>query len=540
MASAGERAFSLLLTMLVVVSAVGVGVAPSPAGTASAQAADTEECSAWDAILYDFANVGNYNLLGGEKDSNPCSAEYVKDEISEEWNATDAAETKAEIHSRAGQLSASNENFLTAQQNGLTNSETIAFSKGEAAAVEVLANGGNVSEAQAAANESIEDFYAVKQYNLIDRWNVIIQTIETLNQRAENTTDVSNDFVTLGTENSFTESGPVDSVDSSVINTGGTSQTITLVNSSSHSIDGLAVSYSGNNHGASYSPSTSSATYKDGDFRAYLDGSSDTYMSADRVRIRPTDNVSSTTAVKAGEFWIIHKSIEDKSQSTKQEVSVYVNESLGPAVENGNLNATSYVSPATLAQEYAQDYNGSDSYIRALAIAASSGMETPSLENVGSMTVEMNGTTYTGLLLSQSAPNGSWESGKTYDPAQLDGIQMFAAAGNPGEMIELDQPFTVSKITGKDGGEIQTAETISLTYDTTNAAENYSERQEQIRQIQLQLEERKAQATTGPVGTGSGEGALNALAQFLGVSVGAAVVVVVVAGLIIGKIYTEY
>ncbi|WP_053946697.1 hypothetical protein [Halolamina sediminis] len=526
MASAGERAFSLLLTLLVVGSAVGVGVAPSPAGTAIAQAADTEECSAWDAILYDFANVGNFNLFGGEKESNPCSAEYVKDEISEEWNATDAAETKAEIHARAGQLSASNTAYLDAINNGLTNSETIAFSRAEAAAVETLANGGTVSEAQQAANESIENFYAVKQLNLVDEWNVGVETVVALDQRAANTTGVSDNFVKLSVIGSVS---PRD--DNKIRAVDAPTEDVSVLNGTGVSLKQIPIKDSAAEGDASfldiiYNPSND----------PYIDAGGAT--TGVYVVVDTTENLTSTTAIPIADYLNTWESIENKSQQTKTEAAVYINQSLAPAAEDGNIS--DHISPATLAQEYAQDYNGSDSYVRALAIAAYSGMETPSLENVGSMTVEMNGTSYTGLLLSQSAPADGWQSNTTYDPATVDGLQLFAVAGDTGEVMELDQPFTVSKITGKDGGEIQTADTISLTYDTTNAAENYSERQEQIRQLQLELEERKAQATSGPVGTGSGEGALNALAQFLGVSVGAAVGVVVVAGLIIGKIYTEY
>jgi hypothetical protein len=272
---------------------------------------------------------------------------------------------------------------------------------------------------------------------------------------------------------------------------------------------------------------------------SYIDHNGDRQYgtSGDRIAVRPTEDLPSKTALDYGEFYSAWDEIKQKQQQTKEEVSVYINDSLGPAVESGELDAQNYVSPATLAQEYAQEYNGSESYIRATAIAAYSGMDTPSLEETGSMTVTHDGTTYEGLLLSQEAPSGGWQSGETYDPALLSGLQMFAVAGESGEIVELDGSFTVERITGTGGDEISKATTVNVTYETSNASANYTQLQEQIRSLNKQIEERQAQATTGGSDTTTNDGLLSKLAAFLGVSSGIAVVVVAGVGYVAYRVY---
>ncbi len=190
------------------------------------------------------------------------------------------------------------------------------------------------------------------------------------------------------------------------------------------------------------------------------------------------------------------------------------------------MNATNYISPSTLAQEYATEYKNTTSYVDATALAAYSGMSTPDLNNTGSMTVTHNGTTYEGLLLSQNAPDAGWQSGETYDPALLSGMQLFAVAGDNGRIIELDGPFTIDAISGPSGDPISTADTVEVTYETANTSEDYAALQEQIRTLNEEIEERKAQATSGGSDTTTNTKLLDQLAAALGVSVGAAVVVV--------------
>jgi len=522
----GERLLAPALTLLVVLSMVGGGVAPaaSPVGTASAQGTTSGPCDSVDWLFTFLTPVGS--LL-----TEDCS---TAGEIADEWNETDAQETKVQIHSQAGQLAAGNEQFLTGMGNALTDSNTVAFSKGEAAAVETLANGGTVSEAQQAANESIEDYYAVKQINVVDRWNVVAETVVTLDQRAANTTGVSDDFVTLGEGNSTYGGG---NYYTKIQGDAGTSQ-VTVLNGTSvlaqnlewemrPSSGGLIQSDSGNFVGE-IEDWKADYPYK---------GLTAENMWVWKMKVRPTESLSSTQLANIYEFQQTYRQIENRSQQTKEEVAVYVEESLGPAVQNGNLNATSYVSPATLAQEYAQEYGNGSSYIRATAIAAYSGMSTPDLENTGSMTISHDGSTYEGLLLSQEGPSGGWQSGETYDPALLSGIQMFAVAGSDGEIVELDGSFTVESVQNTQGEEIDKATTINVTYETSNASANYTQLQQQIRDLNKQIEERQAAATSGGSDVQSGTNPLDALASFLGVSVGAAVVVLAAAALLAYRFY---
>jgi len=532
-----ERIAAPALTLLLVVSLVGGAFAPAgvsgPVGTVEAQAGDGSggPCGAAEWFL---------TLASGTLLTTDCS---TGEEVAQEWNESDAKQTRTQIHSQAGQLGAGNEQFLIGMDNTLTDSNTIAFSKGEAAAVETLANGGTVSEAQAAANESIENYYTTKQRNLLDRWGVSVQTVATLNARAENTTGVDDNFVNF--EITFSDRTPVEG--HRLDGTG--SKTVGLVNGSNQQIDALTFwasisSGSLKTASADTSPFTQDMMAENDrynndsyDYLTRPDNVNGTW--SDRLVVSSTDNLTSKDILVTEDWTDQWLAIEQRSQSTKEEVSVYVNDSLAPAVESGNLNATSYVSPATLAQEYSQSYNGSRSYIRATAIAAYSGMDAPDLEQTGSMTVTHDGTTYEGLLLSQQAPENGWQSGEQYDPALLSGLQMFAVAGQNSSVVELDGPFTVDSISGTDGEEIQSATTYNITYQTSNESANYTQLQQQIRDLNQQIEERQAAATSGGSSTETNtDGLLESIAAALGVSAGAAVVVVAGVGLIAVRIYT--
>lgn len=501
-----QQALAVVAAMLLVVTAVGGGVGAAPVGTASAQAADDPDCSTWDALIYDTMNLGDFSFGGVDDSENPCSAEYQRQQLSNEWNETDAEDTRVQIHSQAGQLAAGNEQFLTVAQNGLTNSETIAFSRGEAAAVETLANGGTISEAQQAANESIEDYFTIKQINQLDRHSTSVQTITTLNQRAENTTGVSGDFVTFS-YNSQTD-GLIRNSDKNTGSfkvAGSATRTVTLANGTSQTTYNLQAMYDATD-GNYDTLNPRSMYFKGGNFTGGFGASSGTYVT-NQIRVRSTTNLTSQSMLHSQEWWSLWTTIEDKNQQTKKEVAVYINQSLGPAVENGNLDAQNYVSAATLAQEFSQDYNGSDGYVRAMAIASSMGMSTPDLESTAGMTVIHDGETYEGMLLSQNGPeNDTWESSQTYDASLISGMQFFAVQGESGEIIELDGSFTIESISDMDGNDIDSAETQQVVYHTSNASGNYTELQNQIRQLSAEIELQKERATAPPPGGGGGGG----------------------------------
>ena len=520
----GERIAAPVFALLLVVSVIGGGFAPaaSPVGTVEAQAGDGSggACGAGEWFL---------TLVTGTLLTTNCS---TAEDVAEEWNETDAIETRNQIHSQAGQLAAGNEQLLTAQSNILTDSNTIAFSKGEGAAVETLANGGTLTEAKEAANQSIEDYYTVKQRNLVDRWNVAIETAITLQNRSETTSGVNNDFVTFGGPSDFKGSETSGFGITATKLNGTTSSSVAMVNGTNVLVKSPELYYNVDNGGWTGSDS---GWFDNGELRTTP---SDFDVIVKRLAVRPTENHTGTTLASFPAFWEAWSGTENTAEKTKEEVSVYIEESLGPAVENGTISATNYVSPATLAQEYAQEYGNGTSYIRATAIAAYSGMDAPDLNQTGSMTVTHDGTTYEGLLLSQQAPSGGWQSGEQYDPALLSGLQMFAVAGENSSVVELDGPFTVDSIQGTDGEEIQQATTFNVTYETSNASANYTELQQEIRALNEQIQERQAQATGGGSDVQSGTNPLDALASFLGMSAGAAVVVVIGAALLAARIYS--
>jgi hypothetical protein len=436
--------------------------------------------------------------------SGECSLVTSSSEKVDQIEQADANETKVTVHSTAGQLKAGNEQFLAVMGNYGQDSNTVAFSKGEAAAVEALANGKTVAEARAAANESIADYYTVKQRNLIDRWNVGVQTVWTAVNKSHVTDGVSDDFVTAANGSDLNGApGGWGSNGEHYYNVTGTSTTsVTLLNGSATIVDELSVKGTATDYGSAGPTSTWFAEQPDAVAPGHWFVQNDAGTnrgSGDRIAVRPTSEMPSKTMLHYGEFYNTWTDIEQRSASKKAEMAKYVSQSLGPAMDSGELNATSYVSPATLAQEYA---NENRSYVQAVATASSMGYDVPDLDNTNSMTISHNGSSYTGFLMSQNAPSGGWEQDQTYEPSLLGGAEFFASVDNG--TFRLDGPFTITSIENTEGQQIERVHTQNITYEVSDASANYSALQQEVRTLQSQIEKKESVAGGGPAGPGSG------------------------------------
>jgi hypothetical protein len=136
------------------------------------------------------------------------------------------------------------------------------------------------------------------------------------------------------------------------------------------------------------------------------------------------------------------------------------------------------------------------------------GLESPNLNKTGTMVVEDNttGLEYEGILFSETAPNGSWETGKQYNSANIPGPQFVITT--EGEEINLNGNFTVKSIKDKDGNSVNTVDTKEYNYVTEDAGELASKTQ-QSKELIREINSRSVEASGGKSSNGSGDSSGN-------------------------------
>ena len=106
------------------------------------------------------------------------------------------------------------------------------------------------------------------------------------------------------------------------------------------------------------------------------------------------------------------------------------------------------------------------------------------------MDVTYDGNTYTGIVMAQSAPNGSWSAGTTYNTSDITGpVFMATADGNKVDFAENTE-FTIDQMRARDGSNTTSVETTKYVYKSANTSETV-ELQQQLTDLRQEIEERE-------------------------------------------------
>ena len=504
-----EKVAAPVVALLLLSTAVG-----SPVATVAA-ASSTEECSGVDALLYDMVTVGEYSLA--DKQEHPCSPRYQRAQAIEELKNASAQQEKLDIYNAAIQQRANDEVFTDVSDNYLNDSRSVAWMHAETAIANAYANGSSKAVARSKAKSAIADYYATKQVNLIERWNVTIQGSYTLQKVAENQTGISDDYVDAMGSGSAWEY----SYDSFLTKTG--SQSVGLVNGSSAPVTSVTAK-SGNSEGG---------------FSAYLvndPGADDGDVKFDGIVVRaPNSNYEDKVLVRFSNYESRWDRIETLNSDLQSEVDPFVN-ATWTAFQSGEIRASDVISRNNLMFRYGTDAVGNDnsSLYDNTAALATMGLSSPNLSSTGSMTVEYEGVTYTGMVLAQEAPNGSWQAGTTYNTSNIGGTVLLATTS--GERIDMKGEFTLQAMKNQDGDDIQETQATKVVYKTSNTSELLA-KMDRIIELREQIESTKPKAGGGGT-TSDGSSLLDQLAALLGISAGAAAVVLVGVGVLVFKFYS--
>lgn len=421
-------------------------------------------------------------------------ADLYKKSSTKTVDGTDDTQTALDIYSAASAAAQSWDEFNTVAQNYLSDTRTVAFAKAQAAAIEAIDAGKTEAEVRQAAVDAVRDYYTKRQLNYYRAAETKLVTLKNLALRAQNESGVSGTLVELD-EVASGSTYPYSFIETTQ------NRSLTLINGTSASFTAVIAERSGNYRsifGVRWSSSTSLSTKEpikpltdDKTFDVQVDG---------------VDTETSFVAFDLDEAEAYARDLKNASNQIEANAEKWVNGTYSNFT-SGNLNATEYINPLTLAQEYATQYNQSGYFAYAAASLASIGYEIPDLNQTGSMVVAYNGSTYTGLLASQNTPpNGTWEAGRTYDADLIQGVQVLLTQSSG--QIELDGTFQILEIQTVNGTQINSTTSQTYSYQTINNTQ-YLNLQEQLTELRKELESREPPAAGGGggglIGGGGGQ-----------------------------------
>jgi len=474
----------MLLTSGALTPVLGPGASPVQ------QAEASHECGMLETI-------GGYMLESGglvegvdTTGESACTENHVDDAV-EQLDAADAEQTKYDIWNAANAHKGQAKDNLVTKSNYLTDTESIVRLNIQSAISKAAINNRSEAEATSISRDVSDDYYATKQMNLIESWEMQVATHQMLRDRAASEDGINDYFVGVN-------SHQVEGYDT---------KQVTLVNGSTVQVRGIIATHPGDTYEHWIGPSDGETD----DASFHVEPHNDT---AERLEFGQTSKYRS--------LW---QDIEKQNNDIKSEMDVYV-EGIWQGIESGEIDPVDVRSRVNLMTEYGSSATNSTGTYGTIAGLAAMGLETPNLDNSGYMTVEYGGETVEGVLVG-NAPGGEWRSGMSYDMTTFDDAVQMATLDGSLEKIEGD--FRIVKITDKSGNEISSVSTQEQDYQVSNTTEQQQLMQE-ISDLRDQIEDREIEVNVNGGGSSDSGGPLSGIgsakiAALAAVLVGAALLI---------------
>lgn len=362
----------------------------------------------------------------------------------------DAAQTEQEIYTSGQEAKAYSDTYFATLDNSLQDTQTQALIIGKNKYIQELNNGSSKSVALTESQIAIEDYYSAKQVNLVNMGTISVEKSYDMTNKAQTATGVNNTFVHMKDHEAT----------SAQAMTGTASNTVTLEN-------GSTVTFSEPRWSHSWS-SGYSATYGwNPETGAYQVSGDQNAPDATAIRVNEYDaGVGMYHVVDFASYETRWTDISSQSASAKSQMETVVNNTYSSYV-NGDINNSDLVDPYVLASEFSP---GSEYESWAAAQLTLLGTNSPeTFDKIGKFDLDVNGTSRTGVLMSQENPaSGQFETNVTYDPSAIGGTQYVIEADL---VTELTENFTIHNITTKDGQNRQNVTIVEKTYTTSNVTE---------------------------------------------------------------------
>jgi len=467
------RLKSILLAVLIVSSVI---LASPGVGAVAA----LHDCSTKDAAVYGFS----FGYINEDK----CAENHVEQAV-EEVRTAETNQDKVDIYVAALGQKDNSEDYHAVYGNYVNDSENVAWMKAEAAVAEAYKNGATKSQAKARAKEAIEEYYAVKQINLIEAAATHGEAMHYMVNRSHHQEGFEQFLLTAR-----------DHPDYYLGSSGSTSTgldksyTLELVNATTYETTAWHPQWG---YGAS------ERWQVDQKYVTFSNGPAD---ATGIIVEAPNSNYEDKIAVNFTEYHFQWQRLKQSNRELQSESDVFV-DAIWQDLEDGNLDPNKIESRTTKMFEYGTKAQQNDSgFNDVIAANAAMGLETPNLNGTGQMTVETgSGNTYDGLLSARDVPGGAWQTGQTYDPANFDGPVYLSTVD--GEQKRLTRPFTVRGAVDRDGNEQSTVETKRYNYQTTNSS-RLSSQMEDLLTLQQDYQQRSESVDSNGGGGSSGGGTL--------------------------------
>ncbi|WP_170083222.1 hypothetical protein [Haloarcula rubripromontorii] len=399
---------------------------------------------------------------------------------------SDAAQTKVDIYQSAQNSNAASEGFHTTLDNYLSDTKTQARIIGKNAYIKALNSGASKSAAKTEAKQAVADYYATKQVNLMNQYEVEAQNYDYLHSIAANESNIASTLD--GNQDTF-----VGTYHTHPYGDGGTieyqglnSVSYTLTNGSSHTYQAPKVFVdAGYDSGDNINPTLTAHTAPSSVESSAGSGRSSVHLESLMIRA-PNDNYQNLKIVRWQEFNRLNSDIQSQNSEVQADMDTLA-ENTYSAYQAGEINNSDLVDPYVLSN---QQSAGDDFQGWAAAQLTLMGTNSPeNFDQIGSFNVTTeSGTQYEGVLFSQENPaSGQFESGTTYNTSKIGGTQYVVTSDR---IVELDGEFTIDSISTQDGQTVQNVTIQKTTYETTNVTE-LKQQYEDLAQKRAEIEARE-------------------------------------------------
>lgn len=445
------------------------------------------------------------SVVGYSTDCNPLPPQGI--------NTTnlDNEETKAALNAQATSTEALSESVNQTWDNYRDGYENEAIITGKNAYIRSLTAGDSKAVAEQRALNAVEDYWAVHQENLIERFNASASEVEYLYQKSQSQ-GLSETFVApregtwAGNHENY--------VNKSVYLT---SRELTLTNGNTTSAGELVYYGEDGSSGSQYyvrmNPSGGWDRFRELD--PYPNGQFGDNIEGPVVVGTPSSGGEPAEVLAYGDYAPVWSQIETSSSETKAELQTFIDDTYS-SYQEGEISESDLVDPYLARQRLGPE--DGDYQTWALATLSRLGVSTPeTLENTGRMVVvdETTNTTYEGILLSDGLPSsGGFDAGTTYNATALEGGQYVVTSGSG--TVELTGAFTPQSFEAVDGTNQDSVTYKNVTYETENLTE-YRNLMQELSTLQAEIDARQeAAGVGGGGGTGDGVDRRGLLGQLVG------------------------
>lgn len=309
--------------------------------------------------------AGGAALAGGAAVWMAADQGVIDPQDVDELEASEDAQQKVDLAYALTSEDATQDQFITEMNNTLENSRSIASIKAKAEIAEAINNGTtDVSEISTRVNNTIEDYYAVRQHNFKNRWDTFAYQVNYTVTAIDNDSGIA-----------LTDVFSMDGASLSNIVVDGV--TVTLVNGTT--VESRRISLRDGTGERNFTVARTE------NYGLELDAQTSTDGSIKNVSSRTLVSGSSSAYTEWEALWL---EFESSVSNMKANYGPDFVEAVVAQYRAGDLNTSELISAETLANEWSTGYNQTGSSVYRWANYAAIGVDAPDLNGTAKMRVD--------------------------------------------------------------------------------------------------------------------------------------------------------